>query len=137
MTEQYEIILEVKPVAKGRPRFSKFGHAYTPQKTLDAEEEIRYKLISWKNKNNFKIIENKPIILEANFYFSVPKSFSKKRKEELLGKPHIIKPDCDNLMKLLCDAMNNIIYKDDCLIYNLKTGKYYSEKDLIKISIIY
>lgn len=76
----YSIILDVKPTPKGRPRFTRFGHAYTPKKTLEAEEEIKYKLISWKNKNNFKIIEDKPIELEIKFNFSIPKSYSKKRK---------------------------------------------------------
>lgn len=131
----YKIILDVKPTPKGRPRFTRFGHAYTPKKTLEAEEEIKYKLISWKNKNNFKIIEDRPIELEIRFNFSIPKSYSRTRKMELLYQPHIIKPDCDNLQKVVCDAMNGIIFKDDSLVYKITASKTYYTEDLIEIII--
>ena len=131
----YNIILDVKPTPKGRPRFTRFGHAYTPKKTLEAEEEIKYKLISWKNKNNFYTIEDKPIAIEFTFGIAMPKSYSKKKRDNLLCKSHIIKPDCDNLIKLQMDAMNGIIFKDDSLVYSLKGTKLHTEEDFVDIKI--
>lgn len=135
MQVEYNINLPIKPTPKGRPRFSKFGHAYTPQKTLDAETQIKYMLMSWKNRNNFSTIEDKPIAIEFTFGMAMPKSYSKKKRDELLGKPHIIKPDCDNLIKLQMDAMNGIIFKDDSLVYSLKGTKLHTEEDFVDIKI--
>lgn len=131
------IVLPIKAVPKGRPRFTKFGHCYTPKKTLEAEEEIKFRILSWIKKNNFKIIEDKPIAIEVQFGFSVPKSYSKIKKEQLLNKPHIVKPDCDNILKLVLDSMNGLIFKDDCLVFAVKASKIYSEEDYIKIIIYF
>jgi Holliday junction resolvase RusA-like endonuclease len=39
------------------------------------------------------------------FHFALPDSWSKKKKEEMLYKPHQQKPDNDNLFKSFCDTV--------------------------------
>ena len=39
------------------------------------------------------------------FYIKMPKSWSKKKKEQMVLKPHTQKPDLDNLLKSLMDAV--------------------------------
>lgn len=129
-----EIIIKMKPVPKGRPRFTQYGHAYTPAKTLEAENFIKQEVILWMRKNNLCPIKDIPIELNIDFFFSIPKSYSKKKKEQLINGPHIIKPDCDNLAKLVCDALNGVLYQDDCLIYKLSSSKTYNEEDCIRIA---
>jgi Holliday junction resolvase RusA-like endonuclease len=62
-------------------------------------------------------------------------SLHKKKKAELLGSPHIIKPDCDNLAKFTLDVMSDIVYADDSCVFDLKINKTYSDepKTIIKI----
>ena len=50
---------------------------------------------------NYAIIEgfNLGEILDATFILPMPKSWSKKKKQLMHGKPHIIKPDLDNIIK--------------------------------------
>lgn len=43
--------------------------------------------------------------LSAKFYFSMPSSWSGKKKGEMLGKPHRAKPDLDNCVKAVMDAL--------------------------------
>jgi Holliday junction resolvase RusA-like endonuclease len=38
-------------------------------------------------------------------FFSIPKSYSAKRRAALAGKPHTVKPDRDNVDKALLDAL--------------------------------
>lgn len=71
--------------------------------------------------------KKKPICLSIQFYFPFPKSLSKKKKEELLGSPHWIKPDIDNLIKFVGDACNKILWKDDAQIYYIEAFKGYSD----------
>jgi len=52
-------------------------------------------------------------VLSWTAYISMPKSWSKKKKAELQGKPHLQKPDRDNIDKAIMDA----ILKEDKSIY--------------------
>ena len=66
---------------------------------------------------------------ELTFYIPMPKSWSKKRRKEMLGKPHQQKPDIDNLQKFLFDSL----LEDDSIIWSLKVEKYWAEKGKIVI----
>lgn len=56
---------------------------------------------------------------DITFVIPFPKSYSKKKKTSLDGQPHTIKPDVDNLMKSVLDA----IYKDDSHIWHIGSIK--------------
>lgn len=114
------------PVPKGRPRFravGKFVQTYTPKKTLDAEKEIR-KAFEEQNPT-FRVPLNGPISLSIRFLMPIPASISKKQKETLKLKPHLKKPDTDNLVKTICDALNGYVWNDDSQICCIHAEKYY------------
>jgi len=48
------------------------------------------------------------------FYLPMPKSWSKKKKAQMIGTPHRSRPDISNLIKALEDAL----YLDDSIIWN-------------------
>lgn len=56
---------------------------------------------------------------DITFVLPLKKSYSKKKKLLLDGQPHTIKPDADNLMKAVLDA----IYKDDSHIWHIGSIK--------------
>lgn len=123
-----EIVIYGEPVAKGRPKFmvkGKFVQAYTPAKTRKEEKRLRDEL---KRIYTDSLIEC-PLAIDLSFYFAIPKSYSKKAIREIIENKfvHIKKPDCDNLAKLVLDAMNGIVYKDDRQIYSLNVSKYYTQ----------
>ena len=63
--------------------------------------------------------------LEAEFYFSYPKSTSKKHLID--GQPHRKKPDADNVVKGLKDALTQAgILADDGQIAELVVRKRYT-----------
>lgn len=116
--------ISVRPFGKQRPRMTRTGHAYTPQRTRDYESII--KSTFQKQFPNFKPFES-PLLLDITFFFIRSKS----NKSEY----HIIKPDLDNLIKSICDALNGIAYIDDRLIISLVARKEYSRFDGISIKI--
>ena len=63
------------------------------------------------------------------FYMPMPKSWSKKKKAEFNGQPHMQKPDWDNLGKALSDA----VYDDDSKIWNITISKMWAYEGAIEI----
>lgn len=63
------------------------------------------------------------------FVLPMPPSWSKKKRTEHCGKPHQQKPDLDNLMKSLMDA----IYSDDCGIWDFRASKVWGDCGEIKV----
>lgn len=114
------------PVAKGRPRVGKFG-TYTPEKTVNYENLVKMSYIEAYSKE--PLLEN-DLEVTINFYFSIPKSTSKKKRELMLnGKiMHNKRPDIDNCIKSITDALNEIAYKDDNQIVKIQASKYYSDE---------
>ncbi|WP_100065132.1 RusA family crossover junction endodeoxyribonuclease [Miniphocaeibacter massiliensis] len=129
-----KVVIEGEPVAKGRPRLSRYG-TYTPAKTKNAEIALQ---MAWKMLTKDKIYyEDKPISLIVDFYKKPPKSTSKKRlklMEDKIIRP-TTRPDIDNYIKLVLDALNELAYKDDNLICDLRARKYYSINPRIEIEM--
>ena len=125
------ITITLEPVAKGRPKFTKTGHAYTPQKTRDYEDAVR--LIA---RRCVKSPMTGQISVAIDFYLAIPKSWSEAKKirawnDEIYPTG---KPDLDNLGKAILDACNGILYDDDKQIVSLTMRKYYGEpKTVIKL----
>lgn len=118
--------IDGEPVAKGRPRFrntGKFVQTYTPKKTLDAEKHVRH-CFELQHREFNKPLEG-PIFIEVHFHMPIPSSLSKKKQNELRCKPHVKKPDLDNLIKTVCDALNGYVWKDDSQIYTIIARKSY------------
>lgn len=70
-----------------------------------------------------------PLSLHLVFHMPMPKSWSKKKQAEMLGKPHQSKPDFDNLAKATVDAL----LKEDSTVYRCFTEKYWSQEGGITI----
>ena len=73
---------------------------------------------------------------EVTFYMEMPKSWSKKKKVENLGKPHQKKKnsDLDNLLKALWDALVWDEEDDDGMIWSCKANKFWSDDPRIEVS---
>lgn len=131
-----KFIIYGEPTAKGRPRFSTRGgfvRSYTPEKTLNYENLIRF---------SYDQIEDKEILegeLKAVIkgYFTIPKSTSKKKYRMMLNEEirPTKKPDLDNLAKTILDALNGRAFKDDSQVVSLLVEKYYSDTPRVEIEI--
>lgn len=127
------------PVGKGRPRFARVGNfvkAYTPKKTQTYEDIVRYHALeAWQGR---ALLDGAPIQLDVHCYIAVPASWSKKKRAAALvfgGLRPIGKPDADNFLKLVADALNGVIYRDDSAIWDARVTKQYSEVARTEISM--
>ena len=127
MTFTFDIVGE--PQGKGRPRFSTRGgfvKTYTPDKTASYENFVK---LCYLNKYKGKKLDGE-IIAEIIAYFSIPKSFSKKKISEAIEgkiKP-TKKPDTDNIAKTILDSLNGIAFEDDKQVVALLVKKLYGEE---------
>jgi len=117
-----------QPIGKGRPRFTRTGHTYTPQKTRDYEDMIARVAWSTMKKDRLEVTDRR-ISLIYTAFFDVPKSYTKQKTSECQAGIIIPnKPDIDNIGKAICDACNKIVYQDDCQIWHLTGFKRYCDE---------
>ena len=134
---QIELIVYGNPVAQGRPRFSRQGgfvKAYDPIQSKSYKQLIRLELWPLLSDPDFTPID-KACCLNLKVFRSMPKSFSKKKREEAsLGyvRP-TTKPDTDNYVKGVLDALNGTILKDDSVVCEIFAWKFYSERPRIGV----
>lgn len=118
-----------QPVGKGRPRFSSRGgavRAFTPAKTVSYENLIA---IKGEEAMDGKSLVEGPVQITVFATFQIPKSWSKKRRTAAGSnfEYHTSKPDADNILKAVGDALNGIVWKDDSQIAWLSASKVYGE----------
>lgn len=61
----------------------------------------------------------------------------KYRRLQALNGEHrpLTKPDIDNVIKVICDALNGIAYKDDTQIIKVTAEKFYSDEPKVIVEI--
>lgn len=123
------------PVGKGRPRFSRrSGVAFTPTPTRNAEAYVR--LLATEAMAGQPAIEG-PVDVKLAVICAVPKSWSKRRQAAALcnlTRPSG-RPDLDNVLKLLTDAMNGVVYRDDAQIVHLSASKRYGPQPMTVVTV--
>jgi Holliday junction resolvase RusA-like endonuclease len=112
----YSVFVPGTPIAQPRPRKGKYGNFYNPDVVMPWRQIIQIFFL----KERKAMIEG-PIILTVNFFFQKIKG--------LHGKivPHTGKPDTDNLIKPVKDALTEIgVWKDDSQVYSEKVEKFWT-----------
>ncbi len=115
------ITIQAEPTAKGRPRMSfvnGIARTYTPTKTKEAEDFIKYRLLRYKDRCFPAHI---PVRLTVTFY---------RTKSNWLPKHEVLpvrRPDTDNLLKLTLDALNGILVTEDAQITSIVARKRWSD----------
>jgi Holliday junction resolvase RusA-like endonuclease len=103
--------------------------AMTPEKTVNYENLIKLCCRGTQIEGPLEMI------IEA--YYPIPKSASKKDHLAMLeGRIRPTKkPDADNVVKVIADALNGIAYKDDTQIVDLRIRKWYADVTRVEVQI--
>lgn len=123
-----EFTVTGNPRGKDRPRFSTFhgiARTYSTRATVEYEKDVKSAYLhSFSNKEPL----TGAISAEIDAYFLIPKSTPKKNIPVMLQENKVTKkPDCDNIAKIILDALNGIAYDDDKQIVELTVCKYYTQ----------
>jgi len=117
------ILFPFRPQPKGRPRFWK-GRAVTPPKTRTYERDVKL----WVSKYAPKKPLDGPLKITARFILKRPK----KPKNDLPA----VRPDLDNYLKGLLDALNGLLWHDDAQIVEMHALKLYDEPERLGERIV-
>ena len=132
MKYEFEVPGTIK--GKGRPRVNSYtGTVYTPTTTKDYEYLVeQYFLLKYPK---FKQLEGR-LSVSITAIFNIPKSTKKQDIIKMLENSisPTKKPDIDNIVKIILDAMNKFAFKDDTQITKLNVEKKYGAEE--KISVI-
>lgn len=135
----YYIKFEIPGKVKAKQSFKigRNGFKYTPSDVKSYANWVRLCFQKAYPKHLPSIYQDKQLIMQIEAHFAIPKSFSKKKKEAALNfdiRP-TVKPDCDNISKNICDALNGIVFPDDKQIVSLEVEKFYAENEGVIVRI--
>ena len=136
--KKIDFMVEGEPKGKERPRFANNGQrlsVYTPDKTTTYENQI--KIAYYEQCGNVKFPEDSQLELFVKAYYKIPKSASKKKKAAMLSEQirPTKKPDGDNILKVVADALNGVCYKDDKNLVSMSVEKFYSDMPRIEVVV--
>lgn len=128
-----QLIFFDRAVAKARPRV--MGKVtYTPAATKQFERRIRQQAALQMRGERPITVALRVVI---SITFAMPKHIARSKKKSLgyVDRPHTGKPDCDNLIKAILDALNGLAWRDDAQVFDVHCTKRYGTMDVIKVDI--
>lgn len=136
MPETVTFIVPGPPKGKGRPRFVKAtGRTYTPADTVSAEMRVRE---AWRVAGSpgpalgpVNLIVHVQVARPAN-HFRVNGDLSAAGRRAPMP---VRKPDLDNVLKLVGDALNGCMWKDDAQIVQAQITRAWGQVDQVEIRV--
>ncbi len=125
----YTVTVPGKVVGKGRPRFTRAGRAYTPRATVEFEQRVRAAWVA----AGYPVLTG-PLAVRVKVVRPLPKSAPKSRE----GEWDTHRPDLDNVVKAVLDALNGAAYEDDAqvvMVTAAKSRRHHGETERVTIAI--
>jgi len=112
------------PVPKKRPRVMKTGITFTPKETEVYENLVR---MAFKQKYPAREPASENLHLCMTFAFPIPASAKRKKQPDKIkeGDYFFHRPDLDNLVKTVLDALNHVAFADDSQVVMMDGRKVY------------
>ena len=131
MEQKITFVIPGPAKSKDRPRINRnTGRVYTPGATHKYEKLVK------ESYGDNPCFEDQFISVKILFKFSVPKSYSKKKRSEALeGIVRPTKADIDNYIKSVLDGLNKVAFLDDRYIYNITAEKIFAEESEVIVEI--
>lgn len=128
-----------QPQGKGRPRFTRTGHTYTPDSTRAYETAVRtlyQEATRHQHKGPSEYMEG-PVAVKIVACFPIPKRATKKQREDIYRckLDPVKKPDVDNIAKAILDGLNGIAYSDDAQVCVLSVVKLYADDPHVTVLV--
>lgn len=123
------VVIKIQPVPA--PRMTQRDKWLKPrrlcvQRYFDYKDKLRTAILN---------VPKVPDEVSLELWFSMPDSWSEKKKAEMDGKPHRIRPDRDNCDKAVCDAL----FKEDGAIWRGKQTKRwcFAGQERVEVTLVF
>lgn len=132
-----EFFVPGPPRGKARPRVTVRGghaHAYTPETTADYEWLVRH---CYKAQTPEGTPLQGAVRVEIEAVFAIPQSARRADRAAMLAgeKLPIKKPDADNIIKIILDALNGLAWADDAQVTHVTCRKRYGDKPGVRVRV--
>lgn len=107
----HSVVINGRPVPKGRPRLGRRGRVFTPEKTLIAEASIRE---AWDGP----MFEG-----EVSMHIVFNETTTTVTVSEYAGGKSKLRGDLDNYVKTLMDGLNGVAWTDDKQVHHIEAVK--------------
>ena len=126
-----------QPYGKGRPRVGNVrGRArmFTPEKTVSYENKVAF--VAQQAMAGAALIEG-AVDVSLFIVCQIPASWSKKKQAAATAGAIFptTKPDIDNIEKIIYDAINGVVWKDDVQVVDVKKVKRYGPVPGVNVRI--
>ena len=123
------ITFPIAPVVASRARVTRWS-TYFPKRYTQFRKEFRELLEKYKAEPTDSLL-----YVKLDFYVQLPKTMSKKKKEEKEGKHCDNNADLDNYVKATLDSLEGKYYNNDKQIVMIRARKYWSDTGHIEFKM--
>jgi len=130
-----EFVVHGEPQGKARARVVN-GHAYTPEKTLNYEDAIRWSYMD-KHRDAPMFAQGVPVSVTIYADMRIPTSAAHCKQDAMRRQETrpTKKPDWDNIGKVICDALNGLAWYDDTQVVEAYVIKRYADIPMVRVMI--
>ena len=106
-----------------------------PAATKGYEDDLRIAIIQQMRKQGHFTAYDGPVKLNWCAYYTANMSDNKKIKAQKMAgfTARLMKPDLDNIEKMICDAANTYVFLDDKQVIDARGVKVFSDKEGIRM----
>lgn len=124
----FTLVIPGRPAGKGRARHGN-GRTFTPRETVLAEQAIRH---AWIDAGE-PTLGDRPVRLRVKLAVVRPAGhFTSRGTLSAAGRrqpvPARQKPDCDNALKLIMDALNTRAWRDDVQVVDARVYREWDDR---------
>ena len=128
-----QFTVEGEPRGKARPRSGRYS-VYDPPQNREWEKKIRDAYLEARGMAD---PTDEPVWVVVKAIFSIPQWAKRKKLPDKiqLGDVYQGKPDCDNIVKSVLDALNKVAYIDDKQVYYESCERMYGAQPKLCVTI--
>jgi Holliday junction resolvase RusA-like endonuclease len=118
---------------KGRPRFARRGNfvrTFTDANTVACEATVKH--FASEAMRGRQLFEG-PLWLSVAVWLVPPASWSKKRRSSAVYVTG--RPDADNILKLIGDSLNGVVWADDSQLATIEISRRYTLRHAERVEI--
>ena len=138
--KEIEFVVPGKPQGKARARTfynDRMGRmqSITPEKTVLYENLVK---LCYSQVAKGESMDEGALEVDVDAVFTLPSSVPKWRKANMLAGREFptVKPDMDNIIKVILDALNGLAYSDDKKVAVVVGQKRFGKEEQVSVHIL-